>query len=201
MATSAREGQISLAGLGLVSVGAVLIWAAINDPPGGLAGAFRELLKGKMPTPSPERLPKVAEPSRNGPSANAPASGAGGASRGKVISVAESYLGDPYVFGGASHRGIDCSGLVLVAYRDGAGISLPHKATAQCARGTRIEATDVQAGDLVAWGVPGNYPHIALALNQTECIAAWTYGVGVKVDKIHQKAVAGFGYPDFYRIL
>jgi cell wall-associated NlpC family hydrolase len=119
----------------------------------------------------------------------------------RVLSVARSYLGVPYRLGGASRNGIDCSGLVMVAYRDGAGIRLPHKATLQAARARKVPDDQARPGDLVAWGVPGNYPHIALVVDKVTCIGAWTWGIPAKYGKIHQKAVPGFGYPDILRVI
>jgi cell wall-associated NlpC family hydrolase len=199
MADTNARGQVSLAGLGIVSAGALLIWTALNDPPNGVAGALRDFL---MHGQAQAKLAVATVPDDN-PSGGVVSGGSRVAtgSAARVVDVARQYLGDPYLWGGASHRGIDCSGLVLVAYRDGAGIKLPHFATSQAAMGKRVGADQVQPGDLVCWGVPGNFPHIALALNQDRCIAAWTYGVGVKEGPIHQKAVPGFGYPYFYRIL
>jgi hypothetical protein len=117
------------------------------------------------------------------------------------VRLVTGYLGSPYFLGGTSRKGIDCSGLVLVAYRDGAGISLPHKATLQAARGRRVPRDQARPGDLVAWGVPGNYPHIALVSDSKTCIGAWTWGVPCKYGPIDQKAVPGFGYPDIIRLV
>ncbi len=206
MADTGR-GQVSLAGLGLVSAGVLLVWTAINNPPQGPLGALKQFLEtGQAQVGLIRSATNLAQGTSSGPGSVNTAE-AGGDSRivnrngARIVQVAETYLGDPYLWGGSSHKGIDCSGLVLVAYRDGAGVALPHFATAQAAKGRAISADQVQAGDLVAWGVPGNYPHIAIAVDQSTCIAAWTYGVGVTEQPIHQRAIAGFGYPDFYRIL
>lgn len=207
------RGSITLAGLGLVSAGTILIWSAINDPVGGPIRVVGTLLKGELPKPGDISADNgggfglglgVGAAGVNAASGGAIDSrhaGLGASVRAKIVSVATQYIGTPYVTGGASHRAMDCSGLVMVAYRDGAGISLPHKATLQAARGVRISESALQAGDLVAWGVPGNYPHIAIALNPSTVISAWTYGVPLGYGPVHQKAVPGFGYPDCYRLL
>lgn len=202
---------LNLAGVGLIAVGGVLAYSAVNDPLGGPLGVVRDLLKGKTPTPG---IRYVTTPSATQSFGSAP-TGAGGlldnasnavgglatGSRTRVVEVARQYIGTPYVLGGASHTSIDCSGLVLVAYRDGVGIVLPHLATAQAARGRKIPRDQAAPGDLVAWGVPGNYPHIAIVVDNLTCIGAWTYGVPCGYDKIDQKAVPGFGFPDIIRVI
>lgn len=211
-----QDAGLNLTGIGLIAAGAVLTYSGVNDPAGGPIGVVRDLLRGRMPTPGDQL---VTEPTGTQVLGQAPPDLAGAgepdstdflnahtaaaqnvATAGRVLSVARSYLGTPYRFGGASHKGIDCSGLVLVAYRDGAGLKLPHRATLQVARAHRVTDT-TRPGDLVAWGVPGNWPHIALAVDAETCIAAWTWGVPVGYGKIHQKAVAGFGYPSIYRLI
>jgi len=187
-------------------MGALFIWSGLNDPEGGPIGALKSFLTTGAATPGPgfnvgalTGAVIAQETAGELPANDSPVRSTGAAAR--VAAIAQSYIGTPYVWAGASRKGMDCSGLVLVAYRDGAGISLPHLATLQAARGRQITATQVAAGDLVCWGSPGNVPHIAIALNQTTCVAAWTYGVGVKEGPIHQKAVPGLGYPFFVRIL
>jgi cell wall-associated NlpC family hydrolase len=199
---------VSLGGLGLIAAGGVLAWSGVNDPPGGPVAAVRDLLQGKLPTPgvqvSTQPVSGAVRDALNAvnEAAGAPRQGlqAAGAA-GRVVAVAQEYLGVPYVWAGASKRGIDCSGLVLVAYRDGAGISLPHLATAQMARGKRVPIDQVQPGDLIGWGVPGNYPHIALAVSGDRVIVAPHTGAVVRYEALWEKKVPGFGYPDAVRIL
>lgn len=185
----------------------MLAYSGLNDPVGGPVGVVRAVLAGKTPTLIPQKIaalsPAEAAALRDAGSgaAGAVAGLAGTASRGGIISVAQSYLGVPYRLGGASRKGIDCSGLVLVSYRDAAGIKLPHKATLQMARGHRIDRSQIRPGDLVGWGVPGNYPHIALAVDANRVIVAPTWGKPVQYQTLWQKKVPGFGYPDIVRIL
>lgn len=66
----------------------------------------------------------------------------------QVAQVALQYQGVPYVFGGASPSGFDCSGLVMFVYAQ-FGISLPHSVAAQAALGTPIAREAALPGDIV----------------------------------------------------
>ncbi|TAM66496.1 MAG: NlpC/P60 family protein [Microbacteriaceae bacterium] len=66
----------------------------------------------------------------------------------QVFSVARQYIGTPYVYGGASPAGFDCSGYIMFVYAQ-FGISLPHSVSGQAARGTRISIADAVPGDVV----------------------------------------------------
>lgn len=65
-----------------------------------------------------------------------------------VFSVAQQYIGTPYVFGGNTPAGFDCSGYVQYVYAQ-FGVSLPHSVSGQAAAGKRISIEDAQPGDLV----------------------------------------------------
>jgi cell wall-associated NlpC family hydrolase len=67
---------------------------------------------------------------------------------GGVVGVAMRYLGVPYVWGGASPRGFDCSGLVMYAFAQ-IGVSLPHSSYAMFNMGTPVSMGQLQPGDLV----------------------------------------------------
>lgn len=66
----------------------------------------------------------------------------------QVFSVALQYQGVPYVYGGATPAGFDCSGFVKYVYAQ-FGIDMPHSSTAQGNMGTRIAVEDAVPGDLV----------------------------------------------------
>ncbi|WP_431245327.1 C40 family peptidase [Leifsonia xyli] len=66
----------------------------------------------------------------------------------QVFSVAQQYIGTPYVYGGASPAGFDCSGYVMYVYAQ-FGINLPHSVSGQAAMGKRISIADAQPGDVV----------------------------------------------------
>jgi cell wall-associated NlpC family hydrolase len=73
-----------------------------------------------------------------------------GARYSSVVGIAEQYLGVPYVFGGESPSGFDCSGLVAYVYAQ-VGVSLPHYTVAQYnyADSVSVSRSQLEPGDLV----------------------------------------------------
>ena len=194
---------VKLAPLALLAGGSILTYTAIEDPDGGPLQVVRDLLSGHIPTPGAQ----LTAGAQAGAAAAAIAGKAGqyvpgtGAKGADVARVAMSWLGTPYLFGGMTRKGIDCSGLVCVAYKQAAGLTLPHFATAIGHYGHQIPRSAAAAGDVVLWGTPANYPHCAIAINGEQCIAAWTYGVGVAIKNIDIRAVKGYGLPVIRRLL
>ncbi len=67
---------------------------------------------------------------------------------GGVVGIAMRYLGVPYVWGGSSPRGFDCSGFVAYVFAQ-IGVSLPHSSYAMYNMGTPVSMSQLQPGDLV----------------------------------------------------
>ena len=67
---------------------------------------------------------------------------------GGVVGIAMQYLGTPYVWGGASPSGFDCSGFVMYVYSQ-VGVSLPHSTYAMWGMGVPVSQDQLQPGDLV----------------------------------------------------
>jgi peptidoglycan DL-endopeptidase CwlO len=85
----------------------------------------------------------VTAPQAPSPTAPAPPPTHGG-----VVGIAMRYLGTPYVWGGASPSGFDCSGFVMYVFAQ-VGVSLPHSSYAQYGYGSPVSRGDLQPGDLV----------------------------------------------------
>ena len=105
-----------------------------------------------------------------------------------AIRTALSFLGVPYVWGGASRSGVDCSGLVMLAY-DAAGIFLPHYSGAQFADTVRVPLFDLQPGDLLFYGYNGD-EHVAMYLGHGEMIEAPYTGARVHITPVR----LGYGF-------
>lgn len=117
-----------------------------------------------------------------------------GGVREKIVEKALTYLGDPYALGGASHDGIDCSGLTMVAYAT-VGISLTHYVPSQDAVATTITQAQARPGDLVFFD---DDAHVALYLGGGMIIEAPDYGIPVRI--VSLSSWSGIGY-HFGRVL
>lgn len=95
-----------------------------------------------------------------------------------VIATAKQYLGVPYVWGGSTPSGFDCSGFTSYVYRS-VGISLPRTSRAQQNVGTRISLSQVQPGDLVFRGSPAY--HVGIYIGGGQYIHAPQTGDVVKI--------------------
>jgi cell wall-associated NlpC family hydrolase len=106
-----------------------------------------------------------------------------------VVALASRYLGVPYVYGGASPRGFDCSGLTQYVYGL-LGISLPRTAQQQYNATTRISRSQAQPGDLVFFFTGGSVTHMGIYIGGNMMIAAPHTGDVVKKQTIYSANVA-----------
>ena len=96
----------------------------------------------------------------------------GSASGDAVVSEANKYLGTPYVWGGSSPSGFDCSGLVYYALNE-AGISVP-RTTAQGYKdmATPVNEATAQPGDLIFFGTQGVVDHVGIYMGNGQMVNA-----------------------------
>jgi cell wall-associated NlpC family hydrolase len=98
-----------------------------------------------------------------------------------VVHDALVFLGVPYVWGGASPSGFDCSGLVLYVYAR-YGVTFPHFAAWQAQMGTPVSAADLQPADLVFFGNPIH--HVVIYAGNGLVVQAPHTGDVVKVSRL-----------------
>ena len=97
-----------------------------------------------------------------------------------VVGIAMRYLGVPYVWGGSSPSGFDCSGFVAYVYAQ-VGVSLPHYTGAQWNVGVPVSRSDLQPGDLVFFDGLG---HVGIYIGGNAFIHAPHTGDVVKISSI-----------------
>ena len=105
----------------------------------------------------------------------------GGSGRSGAVAIAQRYLGVPYVYGGASPSGFDCSGLTMYCYAQ-LGIGLAHGATLQQRASTPVPISALQSGDLVFFGNSSFSSHVGIYA-----------GGGQMIHAPHTGAVVSYG--------
>jgi cell wall-associated NlpC family hydrolase len=113
-----------------------------------------------------------------------------GAGHPQAASIAMRYLGVPYVWGGSSPSGFDCSGLVMYVYAQ-LGISLAHFTGAQWSETMPISMSQAQPGDLIFFN---GVSHVGIYLGGGQMVDAPHTGSVVRVESI-----GGFGSIDGFR--
>jgi len=111
-----------------------------------------------------------------------------GASASDVVSIALKYLGCPYVWGGASPSGFDCSGFVMYVYKQ-VGVSLPHSSRMQYTCGRPVSRSELKPGDLVFFYNP--ISHVGIYIGEGKMIHAAGRGKDVRINEVWTNSYHG----------
>jgi hypothetical protein len=111
----------------------------------------------------------------------------------KIAADAGAYIGVPYVWGGSTPAGFDCSGLIWYVYRTN-GIDIPRTATRISAGGTYIPIDQILPGDILCFGPRGSAYHVALYIGGGRYIHAPETGTRVRYQDM------GYGTPPLYAV-
>ncbi|MCM3126392.1 MULTISPECIES: NlpC/P60 family protein [unclassified Paenibacillus] len=100
-----------------------------------------------------------------------------------IVNEAMKHIGVPYVYGGSTTSGFDCSGLVKYVF-DKYGVSLPRTAATQYNQGSSVSKGNLQQGDLVFFKTTGSsISHVGIYVGNNNFISA-TSSSGVKIDSL-----------------
>lgn len=104
----------------------------------------------------------------------------------EILAIAARHLGTPYRFGSSGGGSFDCSGFVRTVYSE-VGFDLPHSASAQFTMGERVDADELQPGDLVFFRTYTRGPsHVGIYVGDGLFVHAASRGGEVRVDGLDE---------------
>ncbi|HAK57764.1 MAG TPA: hydrolase [Lachnospiraceae bacterium] len=104
-----------------------------------------------------------------------------------LCQYAKEFLGNRYVWGGASlTKGTDCSGFTMSVFKH-FGISLPRTSSSQSTVGKKISWKDAKAGDLIFYGSGSHVSHVALCIGGGRVVHASNPSTGIKTSPINYR--------------
>lgn len=90
-----------------------------------------------------------------------------------LTATASKYIGVPYVYGGTTASGLDCSGFTKLVFKQ-LGENLNRTAAAQYKQGTAVSKANLKEGDLVFFNTTGGVSHVGISLGGSKFIHAGT---------------------------
>jgi peptidoglycan DL-endopeptidase CwlO len=145
-----------------------------------LAAQAQARFRAAQQARAPQQAAPLPQPSIQSDSPAEAIAPAPDARYGGVVGIAMQYLGVPYVWGGASPSGFDCSGFSMYVFAQ-IGVSLPHHAASQYGMGTAVSRDQLQAGDLVFFNGLG---HMGIYIGGGQFIHAPHTGDVVKISSL-----------------
>ena len=108
--------------------------------------------------------------------------------RASLVDSAKGYLGVPYLFGGTTRRGFDCSGLTMAVYQLN-GLRLPRSSEEQFEAGSPVDLDEVRPGDLLFFATEGGrrVSHVGLYLGHGTFIHAPSAGRTICEDRLDER--------------
>jgi cell wall-associated NlpC family hydrolase len=158
------------------------------------AAQVASALGGGATTAAATQSANQAAASASGPvSTPAASSGDSPSSAGiAAVNAALSYFGVPYVWGGASRAGVDCSGLVLLAWGQ-AGVSLSHSAADQYTESKHVSMSDLEPGDLIFYDLDGDgIDHVVMYVGPSLNGSSTPYGSATIIQAAHTGTVVTY---------
>ncbi len=127
--------------------------------------------------------------SNHGTAAKSSSGSSSSAAGQKIADYALRYVGYPYVYGGSSPSGFDCSGFVQYVYKQN-GISINRTATAQLADGYNVSYNDMKPGDIVYFGYGSTASHVGIYIGNGQFVHAQNSSTGVVITSLSQSYYA-----------
>ncbi len=108
----------------------------------------------------------------------------------QLNSAHEQWEGVPYVLGGSSPNGVDCSSFTQIVYKDFFGIDIPRHTSLQLQEGSGVRRNQIRPGDLIFFRTARGVLHVGIAMQDGDFLHA-SVSSGVMISNIRENYWAG----------